>query len=417
MPSWVTIDFVAANWQPLLVALVLGYILGWLFTGIPNKRHANEAEDRAASAETRLRKSERELTDVRRESEQSKTRAASLQVDLDATVAKLRTLEEASRDAAAREVAEEDAAFPDAKGGLPAGDDDGLALLAEVDEELITYAEDEDLDEVDLVEVDDAELDDLDLGDADLDDEEWMDAMAQEGVDDETQTMLIPAVEPQHDDSGAVADVSRAFAAVAQSPDLSDMPTSKDIALTEAYARVTTLQTELERNDLLLRTRQADIETLRGELAAANAARHELENRLIRAREDVASELAVLASTMIKMKEEALQRADARIAALASEIEELRNGGRASATSLPKPPAQIGRVNVPQATAAGWEPGPYLPDDEDAQADLPDMAKAVAAIAQESDTASSEVANPDETPMPGLDPVAAANDSSDTEQA
>jgi hypothetical protein len=66
------------------------------------------------------------------------------------------------------------------------------------------------------------------------------------------------------------------------------------------------------------------MEAMQTELMSSNAARHELEGRLVRAREDVASELAVLASTMIKMKDDALARSDARVASLAAEVDALR---------------------------------------------------------------------------------------------
>jgi uncharacterized small protein (DUF1192 family) len=230
--------------------------------------------------------------------------------------------------------------------------------------------------------------------------------------------------------------------------------------LTEAYARVTTLQTELDRNDAVLRARQADTDALRAELAAANAARHELEMRLIRAREDVASELAVLASTMIKMKDDALARADARIAMLTAESEALRaqrstaGGTGTSIAGIPatKAPAQIPSYIPPQATSAGWAPGNIAPDaaavsaaaptqssaqgatqastqssgqsstqapTQDAQRDLPDMAKAVTAMSESSETSSIGVDKEDtqnaseNVTVPGLDPLTDANNQSE----
>jgi hypothetical protein len=253
--------------------------------------------------------------------------------------------------------------------------------------------------------------------------------------------MLVPALERSDASNAAVADISQSYAAVAQSPDMSGMLTNKDIALTEAYARATTLQAELDRNDAMLRLRQVDLEAARAELAAANASRHELEMRLIRAREDVASELAVLASTMIKMKDDALLRADARIATLTSEIESLRSARHQPALTQPVVPALSAtgaRKVVPQVTAAGWEPGPYFEDEagampeDDSSSTLPEMAKAVKAVAEESapqtenmaadfadadsdavdawdagDAAEDVVSNQ----MPGLDPSAASNSS------
>jgi hypothetical protein len=110
--------------------------------------------------------------------------------------------------------------------------------------------------------------------------------------------------------------------------------TSKDVALSEAYARLAVLQRDVTERDQALVERDSQLETTRVELLAAQAARQELESRLIRSREDVASELAVLASTMIKMKEDALARSEARAQALSLEIEALRSASQqATATA------------------------------------------------------------------------------------
>lgn len=433
MPSWLSMDFVALNWQPLLVALVLGYILGWLFTGIPNKRHANEAEDRAAGADTRLRKAERELADVRRESEQHKTRAAAVQVELDGANTRIRDLESAA--AAQAEAALDETDFPDGRGALP-------NELSDIDEM------DDGIDEAMRLEADELAVAAALQEDGPIDDEEeWEihefgdeDEVYSAGFDsdDETQTMLIPAVDAEEEEwqpGRASADLSKAFSSVAESPDYSGITTSKDIALTEAYARVTTLQAELDRNDAVLRARQADADALRAELAAANAARHELETRLIRAREDVASELAVLASTMIKMKDDAIARADARVAALTAELNSLRGQRTSTPTAAQmgssgasRTPAQIPAYVPPKATASGWIPGSVPDDDGDlvsaasrfdaggaetasAQDDLPEMAKAVKAMVEENE-AVAEDASDESDAMPGLDPLTDANNQS-----
>jgi hypothetical protein len=119
-------------------------------------------------------------------------------------------------------------------------------------------------------------------------------------------------------------DVTLAFAALARSPEPTPSSSNTEIALNEAYARVVTLQRDLEERDRIMMLRQAEMEAMQTELMSSNAARHELEGRLVRAREDVASELAVLASTMIKMKDDALARSDARVASLAAEVDALR---------------------------------------------------------------------------------------------
>jgi predicted nuclease with TOPRIM domain len=126
------------------------------------------------------------------------------------------------------------------------------------------------------------------------------------------------------------------FTAVARA---SQGPSPHEVALSEAYNRLADLQRALEERDQILSSRAAEVEHVRGELQAAQASLRELETRHIRAREDVASELAVLASTMIKMKDDALVRADARIAALSAELEAARAVSEA-AGSAPYPGAR-----------------------------------------------------------------------------
>ena len=60
------------------------------------------------------------------------------------------------------------------------------------------------------------------------------------------------------------------------------------------------------------------------QLADTDNARDDLESKLHNARGDVAGELAMLTSTMVRMKEDALKQANARIDALTRELETLR---------------------------------------------------------------------------------------------
>ena len=66
------------------------------------------------------------------------------------------------------------------------------------------------------------------------------------------------------------------------------------------------------------------------ELGAVSSQRDELEDKLQHARGDVAGELAVLTSTMIKMKEDALNKANVQIATLSSELDTLRSAASGS---------------------------------------------------------------------------------------
>jgi predicted RNase H-like nuclease (RuvC/YqgF family) len=143
--------------------------------------------------------------------------------------------------------------------------------------------------------------------------------------------------------------VAENFTAVARTPEALEADKAREIALSEAYSRATHLQDELAKREQMLSTLQAELESLKSELLTSNAARHELDNRLVRAREDVASELAVLASTMIKMKDDALARAEARIAALTATLNDLR------ADVAPSPAPELPRTEA-ATPAAGQAP-------------------------------------------------------------
>jgi hypothetical protein len=63
---------------------------------------------------------------------------------------------------------------------------------------------------------------------------------------------------------------------------------------------------------------------LKATVAALSATKADLEDRLQKARGDVASEMAALTSTMIKMKDEELLAANTRIAELTRQLHELQ---------------------------------------------------------------------------------------------
>jgi chromosome segregation protein len=265
--EWLSLNWIAANWIPLAVALLLGFILGWLFTGIPAGRRAGEAEARAADAEARARKNQADLTQARTDLEAQRRSGTLANEDLGKAQGRLKELE-----AQVQSLAEEKASLSERV----------IELTAEVEAATAAAAE------------------------------------------QEARALESPSPE----------EMAAGFANVARNPESPVATSPKDIALDEAFGRAATLQRELEERDAILAMRQAELETLKSELLTSNAARRELEARLVRAREDVAAELAVLASTMIKMKDDALARADARHAALQAEVDTLRaSADRATQTA------------------------------------------------------------------------------------
>ena len=100
---------------------------------------------------------------------------------------------------------------------------------------------------------------------------------------------------------------------------------NKDVALNEAYRRVVNLQRIVEEREAAQANAQAELIVVKSELAAAQALREELDTKLQHARGDVASEMAVLTSTMFKMKDDALTSANQRIAELTRQVTELKS--------------------------------------------------------------------------------------------
>lgn len=251
---WLSFDWIALNWTPLLITLAIGFVLGWLFTGAPAGRRARELEAATIDLDARARKADRDLAESRKESEARQARLLAATADVDAARSRTGDLETRIEQ---------------------------LGAEKQTLEEVVAEA-------AHALGVARAEL--------------------------EAQAAANPSD----------AALAEEFAAVARTPEALLSPSHKDIALDEAFGRAATLQHELGERDAILSMRQAELELLKSELLTSNAARRELEARLVRAREDVAAELAVFASTMIKMKDDALQRAEARNAALTTEVESLR---------------------------------------------------------------------------------------------
>lgn len=99
---------------------------------------------------------------------------------------------------------------------------------------------------------------------------------------------------------------------------------NKDIALNEAYAHAVAVQQQMEECEEACAAAQSELEEMQNEVASLTAARGELELRVQQSRSDVAGDLAVLTSTMLKIKDDALDEANDQIAALTKEVETLR---------------------------------------------------------------------------------------------
>jgi chromosome segregation ATPase len=98
----------------------------------------------------------------------------------------------------------------------------------------------------------------------------------------------------------------------------------KDAALDQAFLRVAALQNTLEARETSLGNTQMELQELQERMAEIGSIREELEQKLASARGDVAGELALLTSTMVRMKDDELKQANRRILSLTSELDALR---------------------------------------------------------------------------------------------
>ena len=66
----------------LLIVLVIGFVLGWLLTGLPPRGRVRKAEERIAELETQARKRDGELGDVRKQLTSSQLQLSNTDEDL-----------------------------------------------------------------------------------------------------------------------------------------------------------------------------------------------------------------------------------------------------------------------------------------------------------------------------------------------
>ena len=278
--EWLSMTWISANWMPLVVALVLGFILGWLLTGISPRRKNTAYEAQISDLEGRSRKSERELTDVRKERDGLKTTVAAGENSLNDVRSKLTTAQ-----ADLQKLGEEKSAFE-----------------ADVQSRNIEVA-------------------DLKMQLALLQDQY---EKTKNGAAAEAESLRSTLQSRTDEVAALTADRDALRAEVAAVKSAADQAmqslSSKDAALNESYQRVVNLQRVLEDRDAAVASAQSELSVLRTDVSSLNGIKAELEDRLQKARGDVAGEMAVLTSTMIKMKEDQLTMANVRINELMNEL-------------------------------------------------------------------------------------------------
>ena len=271
--------WLSLNWQPLLIGGIIGLIIGWLVTYFPMRGRAQRAEANTASLNTKLAAADKSA-------KEAQAKAQDLESDLSVQQSRYNTAQ--SRIASLQ-------------GDLEAvtGQKDAVdAMLLERSAEL----EQMKTRQLQLLE-DEATL------------QASYDALAAE--DAATKLTL----------DGVLADLA---AAKEQQAEAQEALSNKEVALNEAYLRAVRLQRELIEHQSLLADTQTDLAEARRSVAALSGINSDLDNKLQNARGEVAGELALLTSTMLRMKEESLNQANHRIAALTAELEAMRAGKAAA---------------------------------------------------------------------------------------
>lgn len=282
--DWMSLQWITVYWMPLLIAVGIGLILGWLLIGLPAQRRNGELEERIAEHQSKNRRTERELMDARREIENLNR--------------------EVSRVAAER--------------------DELRNQLSAAQEELKTSVERIEALQADLqsrsIEVADVKMqlamlhDQLDRTQSNAANElEELRARYEAAVLENKQLReTLDAIQ------------SRLSALEAEAGVSAENERAREAALNEAYQRAVNLQSLLEESERARAELQAELDSLKATAAALSATKADLEDRLQKARGDVASEMAALTSTMIKMKDEELLAANTRIAELTRQLHELQ---------------------------------------------------------------------------------------------
>lgn len=314
--AWLSVD---GNWIPVATAGVLGLILGWLFTRMPARSRAREAEARISDLDSQLRKASRRADEAENQVSDLKRQLENVKSDLEKANAHISSLEEevAAKDA---ELTDLNSALEETRSTLAEREDtiaalepqlktresdltnlqaDTEALRDEHEQALSTLRAELDA----LTEQYQAALADIEALQADL-----AEATARgEGLVTEKE-QLLQEMEGLKEEAGVNAQEAA----------------NKTAALDEAFLRSTRLQRQLEERETEYADALAELRELRREVAEVSMLKDDMEQKLNHARGDVASELAVLTSTMIKMKDDALKQANRRNAALAAELDALR---------------------------------------------------------------------------------------------
>ncbi len=283
--DWMNVQWIMTYWMPLLIAVVVGFILGWLLTGLSPRRKNAEYEAQLADLQSKSRRTERDLSDAKKQADTLKgdvSRAASaaddLRQQLNATQEQVKSAAD-QKDAFEADLQTRNIELADAKMQL--------AVLQDQTDRTQNAAA--------------AELEEL--------------RVRYEAAVRENSQMREAYDAAQVKVTAVTAEASSAV----------ESSKAREIALNEAYQRAVNLQRLIEDRERALLDAQAELDSARTMVTALSASKHELEDKLQKARGDVASEMAALTSTMLKMKDDSLTAANSRVVELTRLVNELQS--------------------------------------------------------------------------------------------
>jgi chromosome segregation ATPase len=268
--TWLT-----TYWQPLLIGAVLGFILGWLFLALPLRGRVKQHEAAASDLNSKLAASDKAIKDARQQTEDARTDLQTQQVRLNSAQGQIAALQ-ADLEAVNSQKEALDVSFMERSGQM----DQEQALNEQL------------------------------RGD-------YAALFAQFEQTQQERDAFKSSLEAATVDLGATRNELASSA---------DVLANKEIALNEAYLRAVKLQRELMEHQSLLADTQSELAELRRDVTSLSTLNADLDGKLQNARGEVAGELALLTSTMLRMKEESLNQANHRIAALTAELEAMRAG-------------------------------------------------------------------------------------------
>lgn len=283
--DWMNMQWITAYWMPLAIAVVVGFILGWLLTGLSPRRRNAEYEAQIADMQSKSRRTERDLSDARKQIDTLKSdvvRAGNERDDLRKQLSAVQ--DELQSGALQRE-------------GLDADLQTRNIEVADAKMQLAMLQDQFDRAQSSAA----SELEELRA--------RYEAAVAENSQMREAFDAAQSRLGALEVEAGASAESARA----------------REVALNEAYQRAVSLQRLLEDRERELVDAQTELGAAKSSIEALSAAKTELDDRLQKVRGDVASEMAALTSTMIKMKDDALVAANVRLAELTKQVNELQS--------------------------------------------------------------------------------------------